>query len=121
MEHCQEQANAGTVSLPAMIPVVNLNGSTGSLAMPLVSFGTAAYPFAPENTKTAIIKAIEASYRHFDTASLYLSEMPLGEAISEALLLGLITCRTELFITSKLWCNDCHPHLVLPALRKSLR
>lgn len=89
--------------------------------MPLVGMGTAAFPFAPENTKAAIIDAIEIGYRHFDTASLYGSEEPLGEAIIEAQKLGFIKSRDELFITSKLWCDEAHPHLVLSAIKKSLR
>ncbi|XP_065876069.1 non-functional NADPH-dependent codeinone reductase 2-like [Euphorbia lathyris] len=90
--------------------------------MPLFGMGTAASPRVPsQETKTAIIEAIKIGYRHFDTASFYLSEEPLGEAIAEALSLGLIQSRDELFITTKLWCADAHPHVVLPALRNSLK
>lgn len=34
---------------------------------------------------------------------------------------GLITSRSELFITSKLWCSDAHRDRVVPALQTSLR
>ncbi|KAM0952838.1 putative D-galacturonate reductase [Dioscorea sansibarensis] len=102
------------------IPEVTLS-TIGARPIPLVGMGTATYPFSPETTKPAILHAIELGYRHFDTASFYRSEEPLGAAITEALKLGFIKSRAELFITSKLWCNDCHPHLVLPALKKSLR
>ncbi|KAL5826848.1 hypothetical protein ACOSQ3_018687 [Xanthoceras sorbifolium] len=67
---------------------------------------------------------ILSSWRHFDTASLYGSEKSLGDAITEALRLGLITSREDLFITSNfLWASFGHynPHLVIPALQKSLR
>ncbi|KAI4305691.1 hypothetical protein L6164_029042 [Bauhinia variegata] len=70
-------------------------------------------------TKEAIIEAIKQGYRHFDTAAAYGSEQALGEAIKEAIELGLVS-REELFVTSKLWCTDNHPHLVVSALRKSL-
>ncbi|XP_058105693.1 non-functional NADPH-dependent codeinone reductase 2-like [Magnolia sinica] len=101
------------------IPKVSL--SSGSGPMPLVGMGTAVYPpVAPEIIKAAVFHAIEIGYRHFDTASAYGSEQPLGEIIAEALQVGLIKSRDELFITSKLWCNDNHPQLVQPALRKSL-
>ncbi|GMH22559.1 hypothetical protein Nepgr_024402 [Nepenthes gracilis] len=89
-------------------------------AIPIMGFGTAVYPFSAELAKECALRAIEMGYRHFDTASLYLTEQPLGEAIAEALRLGLIKSRDELFITSKLWCSDAHPHLVLPAIRKTL-
>ncbi|KAL8159917.1 hypothetical protein V2J09_001454 [Rumex salicifolius] len=100
------------------IPESTLNSG---VAIPLVGFGTAAYPFKPENVKEAVVKAIDLGYRHFDTAALYQTEKPVGEAIKEAIKLGLIKSRQELFITSKLWCSDAHPQLVLPALQTSLR
>lgn len=90
--------------------------------MPCIGLGTAVYPLGDrEVTKSAILQAIQLGYRHFDTAAVYMSEQPLGEAIADALHLGLIKSRDELFVTSKLWCNDAHRHLVLPALRKSLK
>lgn len=90
--------------------------------MPVIAFGTAAVTNNDgEITKVAVIEAIKSGYRHFDTASIYGSEEALGEAIEEALQLGLIGSRDELFITSKLWVTDNFPHLVLPALQKSLQ
>ncbi|XP_002520209.2 non-functional NADPH-dependent codeinone reductase 2 isoform X1 [Ricinus communis] len=106
------------------IPEVVLISSTSSSThrMPLLGMGTAASPPLPsEQIKTAILQAIEVGYRHFDTASLYLTEEPLGQAIAEALSIGLIKSRDELFITSKLWCSDAHSNLVLPALQKTLQ
>ncbi|XP_058085302.1 non-functional NADPH-dependent codeinone reductase 2-like [Magnolia sinica] len=101
------------------IPVKTL--SSGHIHMPIIGMGTAAYPIVTsEDTKWAILRAIEIGYRHFDTSPAYISEHPLGEAIGEALRLGLIKSRHELFITSKLWFTDAHRHLVIPALRKTL-
>ncbi|KAI9390545.1 hypothetical protein POPTR_008G193100v4 [Populus trichocarpa] len=103
------------------IPEVVLVSSDGR-KMPVLGMGTSASPLeGSDETKTAILQAIEIGHRHFDTATLYLTEEPLGEAISEALSRGLIKSRDELFITSKLWCSDAHGDLVLPALKKSLR
>ncbi|KAF7831614.1 NAD(P)H-dependent 6'-deoxychalcone synthase-like [Senna tora] len=90
--------------------------------MPVIGMGS-----APDSTckssdsKEAIIEAIRQGYRHFDTAFAYGSEAAVGEAIREALRLGLVESREELFVTSKLWCTYNHPHLVLPALQNSLR
>lgn len=101
------------------IPEVTLN--SGDLKMPMLGLGTAADPFSgSESTKLAILEAIKLGYRHFDTASLYQTEQPLGDAIAEALSLGIINSRDELFISSKLWCSDAHHDLVVPALQKSL-
>ncbi|KAF8398865.1 hypothetical protein HHK36_014729 [Tetracentron sinense] len=93
-------------------------GELGGQAIPLLGMGTAAYPFiASEATKLSVLHAIELGYRHFDTAAVYQSEKPLGEAIC----LGSIKSRDELFITSKLWCTNAHHHLVLPALQETLQ
>ncbi|XP_077254022.1 non-functional NADPH-dependent codeinone reductase 2-like [Tasmannia lanceolata] len=102
------------------IPEVEL--SSGSRTMPLLGMGTAAFPFAAsEAMKSAILYAIELGNRHFDTAAIYQSEQTLGETIVEALRLGFIKSREELFITSKLWCTDAHPNLVLHALHNTLK
>ncbi|KAJ4817952.1 NAD(P)-linked oxidoreductase superfamily protein [Rhynchospora pubera] len=100
------------------IPKLRLNSGHG---MPLVGMGTAEFPPVPEKMKSAYLDAIVVGYRHFDTASLYKSEEPLGEAIQEAIKLGLIGSRHELFVTSKLWCNENHPEMVLPSIKNSLR
>ncbi|XP_078165783.1 7-acetyl-epi-neemfruitin B aldo-keto reductase-like [Carex rostrata] len=100
------------------IPKLTLNSGH---VMPVVGLGTAEYPSTPEKMKSAYLDAIAVGYRHFDTASLYNTEQPLGEAIQEAIKLGLIGSREELFITSKLWCPDNHPDLVLPAIKSSLK
>ncbi|XP_027364123.1 NAD(P)H-dependent 6'-deoxychalcone synthase-like [Abrus precatorius] len=107
----------------AKIPQVVLKSSSNGCSMPVIAFGTAASTNKSdaETTKVAAIEAIKLGYRHFDTASIYGSEEALGEAIAEALQLGLIKSREELFITSKLWVTDNFPHLVLPALHKSLQ
>ncbi|KAL1321860.1 hypothetical protein AAHE18_14G156800, partial [Arachis hypogaea] len=39
----------------------------------------------------------------------------------KALELGIINSRHEAFITSKLWCNNDHHDLVLPALKTTLK
>ncbi|KAL0005105.1 hypothetical protein SO802_012666 [Lithocarpus litseifolius] len=96
--------------------------STGK-TIPVIGFGTAEYPFGAsfETLRDSLLHAIKLGYRHFDSAALYQSEQPLGEAIEDALSLGLIKSRDELFITSKLWCSDAHHDCVLPAVQKTLK
>ncbi|KAF3338446.1 Non-functional NADPH-dependent codeinone reductase 2 [Carex littledalei] len=89
--------------------------------MPVVALGTAESSFDPDKAIAAIIEAIKIGYRHFDTASLYGSEGALGDGIAEAVQLGLIGSRADVFITSKLWCTDNHPDSVLSAIKTSLR
>ncbi|CAH2986377.1 unnamed protein product [Chilo suppressalis] len=63
--------------------------------------------------------AVEAGYRHIDTASLYQNEADIGKGIAEVINKGLVK-REDLFITTKLW-NDKHRRdQVVPALKESL-
>ncbi|XP_030553447.1 non-functional NADPH-dependent codeinone reductase 2-like [Rhodamnia argentea] len=91
-------------------------------AIPLLGFGTAEFPFvSSESVKGHLLDAIRVGYRHFDSARVYQSEQPLGNAVAEALELGLISSREELFISTKLWSSDAHGDLVVPALQRSLK
>jgi len=89
--------------------------------MPAIGMGTAKFPVVAETVRDAVLAAVELGYRHFDTASMYATEKPLGEALAEAVRRGLLASREEVFVTSKLWCTQCHPHLVLPSLQESLQ
>ncbi|CAN1151318.1 Non-functional NADPH-dependent codeinone reductase 2 [Linum perenne] len=69
------------------VPEVILSSS--GRRMPLLGMGTATSPLIGSGaTKSAVVHAIELGYRHFDTATLYQTEEPLGEAIAEAIELG---------------------------------
>ena len=103
------------------IPQVTLS-SGNAKTMPVLGLGTAADPLpGPDTVVRAVLEAIELGYRMFDTASVYQTEEALGEAISQALGLGLIKSRDEVFITSKIWCSDNYGDRVLPALRRTLQ
>jgi diketogulonate reductase-like aldo/keto reductase len=67
-------------------------------------------------TKRAVVLAIEAGYRHVDTASVYGNEVQVGAAIAEA---GVP--RDELFVTSKLWNRDQGYDAALKAFDLSLK
>ncbi|PRQ20183.1 putative 3''-deamino-3''-oxonicotianamine reductase [Rosa chinensis] len=115
-----ENVSSRSINIPVLPLASSSTGKTSNI--PVLGFGTATYPFVgSEIVKEAILDAIRLGYRHFDTAALYQTERNLGEAISEALSLGLIESRQDLFITSKLWCSDAHPHRVLPAIRTTLK
>lgn len=89
--------------------------------MPAIGMGTSSDPPTdPEINKAAILEAIKVGYRHFDTAFVYDSEKSLGEAIAEAIWLGLVK-RDELFITTKLWSSFAEKDEIVPALKMSLR
>ncbi|KAF7001979.1 hypothetical protein CFC21_017528 [Triticum aestivum] len=107
-------------STTAAVPEVALR-SGGARPMPAVGMGTAKFPAVAETTVKAVLEAVEVGYRHFDTAAMYATERPLGEALAEAVRRGLLASRKEVFVTSKLWCTQCHPQLVIRSLRESLQ
>ena len=87
----------------------------------MIGLGTAPDGASEVSTKDAVLEAIRQGYRHFDAAAAYGVEQSVGEGIAEALKLGLIGSREELFVASKLWCTENHAQLVVPSLQKSLR
>ncbi|KAJ4460337.1 putative oxidoreductase [Paratrimastix pyriformis] len=85
--------------------------------MPRIGLGTWQSPDA--EVKTAVKAAVEAGYRHIDTAYCYQNEGAVGQALEELFAEGKVR-REELFITTKLW-NTCHrPEHVLEACLRSL-
>src|SRR5262245_16364428 len=64
---------------------------------PIPQLGFGVFQIPPEETARAVGAALEAGYRHIDTAQGYRNERGVGEAIRTA---GID--RGELFVTSKL-------------------
>lgn len=56
-------------------------------------------------TEDAVNWALEAGYRHVDTASMYGNEAEVGAALKRAFAAGLVR-REDVFITTKLWNSD---------------
>lgn len=67
--------------------------------IPCVGYGT--FRTDPAVTARAVQDAIEAGYRHIDTARIYENEEGVGEGIKVS---GVP--REKLFVTSKLWNTD---------------
>ena len=80
---------------------VTLN--TGN-TMPMEGLGVFRVPDKKE-CKDSVLTAIKCGYRLIDTAAAYSNEDAVGDAVREAVSLGICT-REELFITSKLWVAD---------------
>ena len=79
------------------IPNITLNNGQ---AIPQFGFGV--FQIEPKDTAAAVSTALEAGYRHIDTAEMYGNEAEVGEAVAAS---GLD--RSEVFLTSKLN-NDAH-------------
>ncbi len=82
-----------------MNPVPDILLSSGNT---IPQFGFGVFLVKPAQTEEAVMTALEAGYRHIDTAEMYGNEREVGAAIEAS---GL--CRAEVFVTSKL-SNDSH-------------
>jgi 2,5-diketo-D-gluconate reductase A len=74
------------------IPVVDLGRG---VAMPIVGFGT--WQMQGQQAQVAVRHALQAGYRHLDTATIYRNETEVGRAIA-----GSGLDRSDIFITTKL-------------------
>ena len=95
----------------ADVPTVELNNGVR-----IPQFGLGVYDISPEETAPAVRTALEAGYRHIDTAQRYRNEAGVGAGIAES---GL--AREDVFVTTKL-ANDAHGYdNAITALEGSLR
>jgi diketogulonate reductase-like aldo/keto reductase len=78
------------------VPNVILNNG---IEVPQLGFGVWRVP--ADDTRRAVSAALDAGYRHIDTAKLYANEEGVGAAIRES---GLD--RDEVFVTTKVWNSD---------------
>jgi len=69
------------------------------VVIPALGFGVFQTP--PDETTTAVTAALEAGYRHIDTAAAYANERGVGDAIAAS---GID--RDEVFIETKIWISD---------------
>ena len=70
------------------------------VAMPLLGLGMWKVP-SGKAAEQAVLWALEAGYRHVDTAAIYMNEQDVGNAILKSKV-----PRSELFVTTKLWNAD---------------
>ena len=96
------------------------SGGSNSLAVtiqnvtvPSLGFGT--FQLKGENCADAVRHALSVGYRHVDTARMYQNEADVGRAVKDS---GVN--REDLFITSKIWQEDCRPEKVSAAVESSL-
>jgi diketogulonate reductase-like aldo/keto reductase len=92
------------------IPMIELPGD-----VTIPQFGIGVFQVPPEETTENVTHAIEAGYRHIDTAKAYGNEAQVGQAVRAS---GLD--RSEFFITTKVFNSDHGYDTTTAALKASL-
>src|SRR4051812_27259001 len=94
---------------PAPTPIVKLNND---VTMPALGLGVFQTP--PDETRDAVRAALDAGYRHIDTAAAYGNEREVGEAVRAS---GLD--RSDVFLETKIWISDYGYEETLHGFEKS--
>jgi 2,5-diketo-D-gluconate reductase A len=104
------EGNSMATALPGAVPTIELNDGR---AIPQLGFGVFQIP--PKDTERAVALALDAGYRHIDTAEMYGNEKGVGDAVRAS---GID--RGDVFITSKLNNSFHEPDEARKAFAKSL-
>jgi len=96
-------------------PTVQLNNGKH---IPVMGLGT--FNSGPKEVEEAVKIAIDAGYRHIDSAYAYANEDGTGNAINAKITEGVVK-RDDLFITNKLWNTFHEPKEVRGAIERSLK
>lgn len=86
---------------------------SNEVQIPGLGFGTFQTP--TEITRKVVLEALEAGYRHIDTAAVYGNEAEVGQAVRDS---GLN--RQDVFVTSKLWNSERGYDKTLAAFDKTM-
>ena len=91
-----------------------LTTPTGSVPIPSIGFGVWQVP--DDEVEAAVTTALEAGYRHVDTARLYGNEEGVGRALAAS-----DVPREDVFVTTKVWNDDHGRDATLAAFDASLQ
>jgi diketogulonate reductase-like aldo/keto reductase len=92
------------------IPFIEANGAR----IPCLGLGT--WTLRDQSCSDAVRWALQAGYRHIDTAAMYGNEEAVGAGLKES---GL--ARDEVFVTTKVWHSDLAPDDLRRSVEASLR
>lgn len=104
-------ADTNTTQPKPQQPTITLNNGT---VIPQIGLGVFRTPDG-DTTVNAVRAALEAGYRHIDTARIYGNEASVGEGIRQS---GVP--REDVFVTTKLWNDDIRAHRAKAAFNESL-
>ncbi len=96
------------------MPDVSTLTLNNGVVMPALGLGVFQTP--PNETRAAVTGALEAGYRHIDTAAAYGNERQVGEAVAAS---GFD--RAEVFLETKIWISDYGYDETLHGFEKSAR
>ena len=82
----------------------------------LPALGLGVFQTPPDETRDAVTAALEAGYRHIDTAAAYGNERQVGEGIAASKL-----DRSDVFVETKIWISDYGYDQTLHGFEKSAR
>uniref|UniRef100_A0A1B6KCP1 NADP-dependent oxidoreductase domain-containing protein n=1 Tax=Graphocephala atropunctata TaxID=36148 RepID=A0A1B6KCP1_9HEMI len=103
--------------MAAKLSIKSVVTAKPAMRLPLIGLGT--LQANDDAVQNAIIAAVEAGYRHIDTAYNYYNEKAIGKALKTLFDSGKIK-REELFITSKLPRTAMRPNLVEEYINRCL-
>lgn len=83
------------------------------IEMPAIGLGT--WQLEGKDAEEAVGMALDAGYRHIDTAQVYDNEEHVGKALAHA---G--RNRGDIFVTTKIWTDNFSPSSFMDSLKKSL-
>ncbi|RIJ37831.1 aldo/keto reductase [Pontibacter oryzae] len=89
---------------------INIKGAT----IPALGFGT--FQLENDTAETMVKAALDAGYRHIDTAQIYKNEEGVGRAIAAS-----DVPREEIFLTTKVWFEKLDKGQFLPSVEESLK
>src|SRR5881392_3625901 len=95
----------------ATTPALKLNNG---VEIPALGLGVFQSP--PEETTSAVAAALDAGYRHIDTAAAYGNEREVGDAVRAS---GVD--RSDVFLETKIWISDYGYDETLHGFEKSAR
>jgi diketogulonate reductase-like aldo/keto reductase len=96
------------------MPDVSTLTLNNDVTLPAIGLGVFQTP--PDETWAAVAAALQAGYRHIDTAAAYGNERQVGEAIAAS---GVD--RSEVFVETKIWISDYGYDQTLHGFEKSAR
>ncbi|CAG2120081.1 unnamed protein product, partial [Medioppia subpectinata] len=114
------ETSAKSVSISNVTTYLNSELSLNNgLKMPILGFGTGGDGVTPSVVYDMVINAIDAGYRHIDTAFIFHNEIEVGRAINDRIRQGIIK-REDIFVVTKIW-NTFHSRArAAEAIRQSL-